>query len=213
MRKILIFLASDGWKNTLVFLLKSIKSFFYYQSDTICFYAQREDIESEHRDEWKGFDCRIIQNIEDIQRLNFPRLSLLPCKEWIKAGGVLCVLQKNDDPVGFGWIHFHQHTIKYVGNFDLGNDTAWVGPQFVHKDYRGNGLQKFIVLQCISRMPDNIKVVITSVNQSNLPSLRSYEKMNFCKGVKVSAETGIFSFKSSKSEILNTEASHYIKLR
>lgn len=212
MGKLLIYLFSDGWKNTLSFLLKRIRSVFYYQANTFCFYAKKDDIKKVYKDFWKEYDYRIIQNAEDVRCLNFSRLSLLPFEEWIKAGSVLCMLFKNDKPIGFGWIHFHHHTIKNVGRFDLGNNVAWVGPQFVHKNYRGYGLQKLIVLQCIANMPKNIEAVITSVNQSNIPSLHSYEKMNFRKGMKVLTETGIFSSRSFETIIYDTDSLNYLRL-
>lgn len=214
MKKILIFILSDGWRNTLSFILNGIKSFFYNRSHTLCLYLNLKNFNSIKKpDLKKEYYCKVIRSTDEIKRLNFKRLSILPYQKWIDAGGFLCVVFKDDRPAGFGWIHFHRHIIKNVGEFDLGDDIAWLGPFFVHKYFRGNGLQKLLISSCISNLPENIKAVITSVNESNLPSLISFEKLGFDIGAKVITRNGFFSSKSTDIEITDTESRKYFRIK
>ena len=68
----------------------------------------------------------------------------------------------------------------------MGNATAWLGPYFVHRKYRGNGLQQLIIKQGIEIAPININAFITSENASNIHSLNSFEKNGYYIGMKVS---------------------------
>lgn len=213
MRKILVFIASDGWAHTFSFILKHVKSLFFHRSITLCLYARREDIAVFSTPVWEEYDCKILHSMEELKALHFDRLMLYPCQKWIDAGSTVCVIFKNNVPVAFGWNHFIRHDIKYVGDFELGDNIAWVGPQFVHKIHRGYGLQKLIILQSILNMPKNIQTIITSVNQSNLPSLRSFEKMKFRKGLKISTDIGLFSSHVSDLTILDPDSLKYLKIK
>lgn len=214
MKKILIFISSDGWKNTFSFILNGINSFFYNCSHTLCLYLNLKDFNSTKRpDLKKGYYCKVIRSSEEIKRLNFERLSILPYHKWIEAGSFVCVVFKDNRAAGYGWVHFNRHIIKYVGEFDLGDDIAWLGPSFVNKDFRGNGLQKFLICFRMSNLPENIKTVITSVNEYNLPSLRSLEKLGFNLGVRVNTKTGIFSSKTSDIEFTDTESRNYFRIK
>ena len=161
---------------------------------------------------WNEYDCKLLKSKAELDQLHFDRLMLMPCQEWLDAGSVVCVIFRDGEPIAYGWSHFRQHNIKYVGCFELGDDIAWVGPQFVHKLHRGHGLQRLLVYQCVLNMPDNIRTVITSVNQSNLPSLRSFEKMKFHIGAKVSTLTGFLSSHVSNLKITDEESVNYFKL-
>lgn len=212
MKKLLIYLSSDGLINTMEFVFKVIISFFYYKSETVCIYAKRNALNHVHKEQWKDFDCKYYNNAEDVRHLNFERLKLLPYEKWFEEGSLLCVLFSGGMPIAFGWSHFHYHNIKHVGHFDLGNDIAWIGPQFVHEKYRGLGLQKMIVQNSIQSLPDNIKNVITSVNGSNLPSIHSFESLQFHKGIKVFSTLGIFSKNSKAIEIIDSSSLNYLRI-
>lgn len=214
MRKVLIFIKSDGLLNTLKFILKGVVSKLYYRSHTLCLYGERKYIEIKRKSVWDKFQCRFIDAIEEIESLNFDRLKILPCRKWLELGSKLCVVFTDDIPIAFGWIHFREHKIDYVGKFDMGNETAWLGPYFVHRKYRGNGLQQLIIKQGIEIAPININAFITSVNASNIPSLNSFEKNGFKLGMKVSCKTGVFAIsKCANIDMADECSKKYLKIK
>lgn len=133
--------------------------------------------------------------------------------EWLKEGSMLCVVFKKEDPVAFIWTHFKEHNIEYVGDFDMGSEIAWLGPSFVHRKYRGKGLQQLVILQGMASAPTNIKVFITSVNASNIPSLRSLEKIGFKVGMEVVCKTGVLVSKRIKVKALDKHSEKYLKIK
>ena len=213
MRKVLVFIASDGWAHTLSFMLKRVKSLFFHRSITFCLYARRDDVATTSTPIGEEYDCKILHSLEELKALHFDLLMLYPCQKWIDAGSTVCVISKNNVPVAFGWCHFIRHDIKYVGKFELGDDIAWMGPQFVHKKHRGQGLQKLVIMQSVLNLPKRIQTIITSVNQSNQPSLRSVIKMKFRIGLKVSNDTGFFSSHVSDLTILDPDSLKYLKVK
>lgn len=212
-RKLWIFLASDGWKNTWAFIRKSIIGKFYYQSRTYCLFAEKSDIGSLSDPDWKDYEYRTIRNGDDYSDLmKFGRFCLLPYREWLENGSIACVLFHDGIAVAFSWIHFRTHKIEYVGIFDMGDDIAWIGPMFVHRKHRGHGLQKMMIQRMAEDLPVGIKAVITSVNAANFPSLKSFEKCGFRIGMKVCSNVGMFSSFCRKMEMMN-ESKEYLRIK
>lgn len=96
----------------------------------------------------------------------------------------------------------------------MGNETAWLGPCFVYRKYRGNGLQQLMIKQGIEIAPININAFITSVNASNIPSLNSFEKNGFKLGMKVSCKTGVLALSKHTNIDMTDECSKkYLKIK
>lgn len=163
---------SDGFANALKFTLKSVTSLFYNKSITNIYHKKIEEDKSYESD----YDIRIL-TLSDIENLDFPRLKILPYRKWIDSGSKLYVIYINDSPAGFSWIHFCDYKFTDGLKFDIDNESCWAGPQFIHKDYRGKGLQRIIVEYCINR--ESGKNVYTSVSNKNIASNKCMERNNF----------------------------------
>lgn len=212
--KLWVFLKSDGWRNTWAFICKSIISKFYYQSKTYCLFAKRDNRKTLFNPNWSDYEHRIFKNGDDYSQLmNFGRFCLLPYREWFESGSIVCVLFKDALPVAFSWIHFRIHAIEHVGTFDLGDEIAWLGPIFVHRKCRGHGLQKMMIQQVMENLPIGIKSIITSVNASNSPSLKSFEKCGFKVGMKVYCNVGILSLNYRKIEVIDESSKEYLQIK
>lgn len=182
-RKLIEFAKSDGLGNTMRFAWKGLLSAAHlYESETVCLYVDRSDVGTLNNDKWKSFSCQRLSTVDKIDALDFPRLKFHPYRKWIAAGGYCHVLFDGTSPVAFGWTHFNCHSIDKVGTFDMGDSIAWLGPSFVHKNYRGNGLQQLLLQRGIEQAPERITAFITSVNSGNGASLRSFEKNGFRQG-------------------------------
>ena len=173
-RKVLIYYKSDGIKETITFIIKSLLSFIYKNSTTNFYKSNNTTYNFEAPQQ--EF---IIQEITypELVNIKFPRLKLLPCKKWLENGSKLYVCFFQDKPITFTWSHFNNYQIHGIGKFTLKKNEYWIGPTFVHKDYRGLGLNKYQIHFQMSKSKD--KTAITSVNNSNIASIKSFEHWNF----------------------------------
>lgn len=172
-RKFLIYCKSDGVKDALFYVWKTILSLFYIKSKT-CFLELKDShicVSS-----CDNYEIRKIEK-DDVDTINFPRLMLLPVKKWIERGSLLYVTYEGDAPIAFTWTHNGNYEIHGLGSFDLGDNERWIGPTFVCKEYRGRGLNKRQIAYQIKEASD--KIYYTSVNSGNIASLASFKRLGF----------------------------------
>lgn len=210
MGKILTFIKSDGLDNTMRFMWNALRSKIGHTSHTYCLFADRDGILPELGNRIK---YKVISDIETLSAINFPRLKLSPWKKWLREGSCVLIIFENDVPIAFGWMHFKSHYVHSVGNFNLGNDMAWLGPYFVHRKYRGKGLQRTAISIGVSEAPKSITSFITSINFSNIASLHSFEKCGFQIGLEVSCTMGIFAHSKSDIRVRNANALNYFNMK
>ena len=210
MGKIGTFIESDGFGNTLHYIWKSLKSQFTHTSHTYCLFADRGDTVLSRGGYYTEY--QIITKVGQLEIVHFGRLKLCPWRKWLDEGSYVVVLFKDNEPIAFGWTHFKSHSVDAVGTFDLGEEKAWLGPQFVHHKHRGHGLQKELITLSVSNAPESIKSFITSVNVRNTASLHSCKKCGFQKGLEVSYTAGMFAKKKTEIRVLNSSANNYFKL-
>lgn len=116
----------------------------------------------------------------ELERLDFPRLKMLAWRKWLSVGSRCYVGFHNGIPVSYTWTHFGEYSIHGIGRFRLAEEECWLGPTFVHKDYRGKGYNK---KQIAFQMSAEDKVCYTSVNSRNLPSIHSFVRLGYeCVG-------------------------------
>ena len=80
-------------------------------------------------------------------------------------------------PAGFSWIHFGDYKFTHGYKFLNNRQGCWAGPQFIHKDFRGKGLQRIIVAHNISK--ECGKDIYTSVNKNNIASNKCMVRNKF----------------------------------
>lgn len=129
----------------------------------------------------------------------------------IGGGNSLYVLKRGKSIAGFACVYVGERNIPHVGHFELGNSLVWLGPQFVHRRYRGLGLQKFLLLHCMDEQADSIDGFVTCINAGNKRSLHSFSRLGFQQGGWVTDTGGLFSLKRRTIKI-NPDASNYIKI-
>lgn len=162
---------SDGFTNTMKFTLKTLTSCIYNRSITNV-YHKKEGCQNNETDD----DIRYM-TLSDIKKLDFPRLKILPYPKWINLGSKLYVLYIDGQAAGFSWIHFCDYKFTDRLAFTIDNNSCWAGPQFIHKDYRGRGLQRIIVEYSINK--EKGKDIYTSVNSNNIASIKCMMRNNF----------------------------------
>ena len=181
-KKVIEFIQSDGWLNTIRFILNGIWSALGRKSVTLCLVGKRIDLKISYREYWNQFRIKAYTSSDALESVNVPRLKYTPYHRWFDEGAICRVVFKADIPVAFSWTHYKEHSIGNVGIFDMGDSIAWLGPYFVHKNYRGLSLQQLMINQDVSNASENITSFITSVNQRNTASLHSFLKLNFFIG-------------------------------
>lgn len=84
---------------------------------------------------------------------------------------------------GFCFVHFSEpHSIHGLGVWKLSDNEAWIGPAFVKKEYRGQGINgKLLALVKSYCRNLNISKIYTSINSSNISSIKSFERNGFNK--------------------------------
>ncbi len=209
-KKVLCFIQSDGWANTFRFIFKPIIARFRKESKTVILCATSRPENITWRKEWSCYRIEVLTDVSEVAMLDFPRLKYHPCRKWLSEGAVLHLLYDGDIPVAFGWTHFADHHIDHVGTFDISSgETAYLGPQFVHKNHRGRGLQKLIVFKEMSDAPANINHFITCINSHNIASLKSNVSVGF-------KEAGSCTYNIKMKDIqlvINEDAREYIKIK
>lgn len=181
-RKIRVFIESDGWINTWHYIANAILSVLGRSSKTICLYGIRDKIVFKQREHWKMVSIKTITNVDEVEAIDFPRLKLQPYKKWLEQGSLCHILYIGERPVAFSWVHFRRHRIDKVGTFILGDKLAWLGPYFVHRQFRGMGLQQLLLQLDINEVSSDIRAFITSVNFRNIASLKSFKNLGFQEG-------------------------------
>ncbi len=177
MKKILIYLSSDGWKNTITLIIKSIIKRLYYQTTTNFYIWEKKNEMFENHQVINNLSIKEIR-LDEIESLDFPRLKLLTYKKWMNDGGHVYVSFLNEKPVGFAWTHLNSYHIHGVGTFKLYKNEYWSGPTFVLNSLRGLGINKAQLAFQFNHLPNN-SIVFTSINENNAPSIRSYAKYGY----------------------------------
>lgn len=202
-KKFFIYCKYDGIKSAIKFTLKTIFSHIYSRSETVFFKLDKPLAPPSDQ----SLIIKAIR-LEDIDGINFPRLKLLDCRKWLQSGSKLYIGFVNETPVSFTWTHYNTYQIHGLCHFLLKEKECWIGPTFVHKDFRGKGYNK---QQIATQIADsNSERFYTSVNNNNMPSIKSFEHAGF-KVIGKTIKTKYFS-KSRMKIFGNNDFSTRLKL-
>lgn len=179
-RKFFVYCSSDGFESAFRMALRSFYSRFAYKSVTAFYEIKNVGLKAKAID---GFELRLL-SLPEVEALDFPRLKMSNYRKWFSEGGKVYVGFYRGIPVSFTWTHFERCHFDGLGDFLMNSSECWVGPTFVHKKYRGLGLNKYQLLYQIQQ--ENVPICYGSANEGNLASIRSIEKIGFTRIGKVS---------------------------
>lgn len=133
--------------------------------------------------EVKKVDLRFISSTEDIVEISKINIyEFLNVNEMIINPNIkICIATLNNEVVGLCFFHKSEcHNIHGLGSWNLKENEAWVGPAFVSKKVRNQGINgamlDFIKSYSFKSKIDNL---YTSINSGNHSSLRSFDKNEF----------------------------------
>ena len=77
-KKVIEFIQSDGWLNTIRFILNGIWSALGRKSVTLCLVGKRIDLKISYREYWNQFRIKAYTSSDALESVNFPRLKYTP---------------------------------------------------------------------------------------------------------------------------------------
>lgn len=202
LKKTAIYYSSGGLSEVVGYIFAYLKKKIFYTSKTV--YLYRELAESPADSYAAPSEFRVIRVPDELESLHFERVETLNYRQWFSKGSYVVVGFSNGIPVSFSWSHFRYHKVDHVTAVDLGEDAVWIGPTFVDKSMRGNGMNKAQIAYQIGCLPQGIHVCLTSANINNAASLRSFERLGFHQGAMVVQKQGLFSRQSCVREYLGS---------
>lgn len=190
-KKILIYLSSGGLRELLLYAVNSIKSKVYYRSETVFLYLERNNFNDVDHSRTVFF--KKLSDDDCLQNISFPRMSTLGYDKWFLCGSSVVIGFIDSSPVSFTWLHIHQYNVPSIGLIPLKENQCWIGPTFVHKAARRQGINiKQIAFQ-IRTAPENITAYVTSANSNNSASISSFKRLGFVEATRVISTQGFFS--------------------
>ncbi len=176
MKKIQVYLRSDGFRNTLSFMIRSIVSLFYKNSETVFLELPVVTLKETTKDTSIEFNF-----LEDINMLpgRFDRLQLLNVRDWYSRGSHCLVGMQKGEFISFAWSHVGAYKIHEGLTFILPENSGWVGPLFVDCHHRSKGINKQQVVKLLRE--SHFEYAYTSVGSWNIPSLRALRRIGFAE--------------------------------
>lgn len=104
---------------------------------------------------------------------------------YMKNGSKCLGCYVKDRLCGYSWIHFDSY---YFDSFDytlkLSEEQVYGGPDFVHPDFRGNGIHAGILTHLAEAiLKEGKKIGVASIFKDNLTSWKGIEKMEITPGL------------------------------
>jgi len=193
-------LNTDGVVNVITLFTKKFQNFIYRPVNTTVFELS---FTNDKVQEFGGTDLDQLEFTMLKPGESIFHLSNNDIQKKFAGGGTCLVLIVKGCAAGYLWFFSDNYYVQGVGNINLKERNAiWVGPAFVHKNYRGNGYNKLLVNKVFkSYKLTNQSCAMTSINSDNIASIRSFESMGFKKASELSSYY-LFGrmFESSKEE-------------
>jgi GNAT superfamily N-acetyltransferase len=164
---------SDGFYNVFILFLKKVTGFFYRKTSTLGFELNITEFEIE---KFETVDINEIDKPIDILHLSKADITNALVNE-----SECFIAKMNDEIAGFTFLTFGRKEIAGFGEVLLSaNNSAWIGPVFVDKKYRGKGINKamifFAIVKCKTK---GVSKIVTSINAHNSSSIASFTKTGF----------------------------------
>jgi predicted GNAT family acetyltransferase len=203
-KKTITYYKSGGLKEVAGYVLGAIKRKIYHKSETIFLYVNKADLIVNQPMIDNDIQFKVFTDHAELKKLNFGRLDTLKYDKWLKRKSFVVVGFNKSHPVSFTWTHFGKHEIHNLCTIDLSSNQCWLGPTFVDKSTRGRGMNKKQISCQMNEVPRNVNFFLTSVNSRNLASLKSFERLGFIAGARITKYHGFFSGnKKTSIEYLN----------
>jgi GNAT superfamily N-acetyltransferase len=165
----------DGWINTLKNILTLLKKRSYGKSYTALLKTDINDL--------LMTEISAVVNIEHVhefKKSNLLNLNNIRIEEWLDSGAHLYLAMYDGVVVGYTFIHLKKYKVDGIGVIDLEKDKSlWVGPTFVDKAYRSQGINKQLINISTKNYSGERDFALTSANINNINSIKSFVRNGF----------------------------------
>ena len=191
MKRVISYLKSEG----LLTFLKKVVSIIYlkigisnsitlfFRCDKICSMEERMDLVIKKLS---------YENLKQFEKMKF--FGHIQGVDYINNPNQLILLAFNGDNI-VGYISA-QYGIKReifgLGSFSLDDNECWIGPVYVIREYRCQGISSYLIKYIQNRMYTQ-KEYYTCINETNHSSIASFKKLKFQEIGSVSSHKKDFS--------------------
>lgn len=121
------------------------------------------------------------ERLADFEKIKF--FDHIDGKAYINSPNSLILAAMRDgEVIGYVGAEFAKNkAIHGLGCFQLEAQEAWIGPTYVKKQARGQGISTCLIAEmlCVLRNEKGIQTFFTAINSRNASSIRSFEKNGF----------------------------------
>jgi len=115
----------------------------------------------------------------DSLALEYDKESIALSKEWLNKGKMLLVGYHEEVPIMYGWISKTDLDLSLGEVRKLPNQTLYVFKIFIHRHFRGKDLLTAFYKNLAGICKSDGDRVLIWVANSNIPSIKSHEKIGF----------------------------------
>jgi len=180
-RKALVFSRTDGLANTTRYACQAVRNMFGLRTSVTlfmrCMFSERQQIlPSDEVPELERIDGSNV-----LRKYTCERLEFVPFDRWLNSGSICYIHRSHNSIVGYCWAHPSTYRVsRRLGQFTLKDHEAWIGPIFIDKRYRGQGIAGPLVNFALAdQMHTGMTTFYTSLNSGNTVSQRLFAKHGF----------------------------------
>lgn len=175
--KLLNSLKFNGWKNTINNILTLLKKKTSGKSYTVLLKADINDLFATHVVLNESIKVERLESICGDYLLNLPVKRI---NKWLSNDADLYIAKSGNKIVGYTFIHLGEYEVDGVGTIDLKHDDSlWIGPTFVDKKFRSQGINKLLINISAKHYVGKRKTAFTSANVNNVNSIKSFIRNGF----------------------------------
>ncbi len=170
----------DGWGNTLRNALTVFKKKLFYRSHTVLLEVEMTEVLNLGLSSGGcGADVDFVR-VDKVVGKNLLNLNAKRVNAWLEDGANLYLAVLNGKPVGYTVVHLKKYFVDGVGLIDLeGDGSLWIGPTFVDKSFRSQGINKKLINSAIKYYAKERERALTSANINNVNSISSFIRNGF----------------------------------
>ncbi len=125
-------------------------------------------------------ECRLL-NTDYIQQIsNLSNLDRKKIKGFFKNGSKCLAAFHNGQLIAYVWCHYHDYYFPFFAYCLDVHQTAYIGPNFVSPEFRGNRLHRFLLTKLLAILQEEgYQNIWSSVLDNNYPSIKGLMQVGF----------------------------------
>jgi GNAT superfamily N-acetyltransferase len=211
LRKLIRSIKFDGIKETVSLIINNIKYKIGLRSSNSYYF-----INSKNSNINVGsikYNSFWLENVDQLKKYKIlGRINNGIASEWLLNNNKLFVVEKETNIIAYIWVKLKSCKTNDNIIMRLNINEVWLGPGFVNKNYRSEGIGRFMIASAISKQKENdIEIIFTSISSKNYPSIINLMKNGFSLIGLYHFKKGIFC--KNRRKIIDFTEKNYLKDR